>query len=110
DGATVVRRMKLDAALRQIPCLLLTSSEDREDELRALEAGSDAFVRKGEEPGEILVRLAAILRSANLRAFGAGSSIETGSRARGLRPAAADAPASLLGPKKILAVDDSPTY
>lgn len=90
DGVTVIRRLRLDTGLRSVPCLLLTGSEDRHMELRALEAGADAFVRKEEDAGVILARLAAVLRSAS-----------TG---------VADKTASLLGPKRILAVDGSPTY
>ena len=91
DGATVIRRVRLDAALRGIPCLLLTASDDQRYELRALDAGADAFVRKEEGAAVILAKLAAVLR-------GAAST----------KPA--DDTASLLGPKKILAVDDSMTY
>jgi two-component system NtrC family sensor kinase len=90
DGPTVIRRMRLDAALRGIPCLLLTASEDRGAELRALDAGADAFVRKDEDLDVILARLAAVLR-----ATVAGARVAT---------------VSLLGPRKILAVDDSVTY
>jgi DNA-binding response OmpR family regulator len=90
DGTSVIRRMRLDAALRGVPCLLLTGSEDRDAELHALDAGADAFVRKDEELAVILARLAAALRSAT--------------------SATGDGPASLLGPKRILAVDDSATY
>ena len=91
DGATVVRRMRLDAALRGMPCLLLTGSEERGEEVRALDAGADAFVRKDESLVLILARLSAMLRSAR----GQQAERET---------------ASLSGPKKILAVDDSETY
>ena len=91
DGATVIRRVRLDAALRGIPCLLLTASEDKGSELRALDAGADAFVRKEEGAAIILAKLAAVLR-------GTAST----------KPA--EDTASLLGPKKILAVDDSATY
>jgi two-component system NtrC family sensor kinase len=91
DGATVIRRIRLDAALRRLPCLLLTGSEDHGAELRALEAGADAFVRKDENISLILARLSAMLRSAGA-------------------PIADHATASLAGPKKILAVDDSETY
>jgi two-component system NtrC family sensor kinase len=90
DGATVIRTLRLDSALRDVPCVLLTGADDRGAELRALDAGADAFVRKGEDIDVILARLGAALRRS------AGS-------------AAKDAP-STLGPKKILAVDDSPTY
>ena len=64
DGATVIRRIRLDAALRGLPCLLLTGSEERDAELRALDAGADAFVRKDEDIEVILARLSAMLRSA----------------------------------------------
>ncbi|MQA29592.1 MAG: response regulator [Luteitalea sp.] len=92
DGATVVRRIRLDAVLRDVPCLLLTASEDAGAELRALDAGADTFVRKEEDLDVILARLTAVLRRATVRARG---DAET---------------QSLLGPKKILAVDDSVTY
>jgi two-component system, NtrC family, sensor kinase len=90
DGATLIRRVRLDAALRRIPCLLLTGSEDRDAELRALEAGADAFVRKEEDIEVILAKTAAVLRSS---ASAAPSEV-----------------GSLHGPHKILAVDDSKTY
>jgi two-component system NtrC family sensor kinase len=90
DGPTVIRRMRLDAALRTVPCLLLTASEDREAELTALDAGADAFVRKADDVEDlILAKLAVALRGA------AAPSAET---------------VSLLGPRKVLAVDDSLSY
>jgi two-component system NtrC family sensor kinase len=92
DGATVIRRIRQDAALRRTPCLLLTASEDRRNEVKALEAGADAYVRKEDDLQVILTRLSAMVRSAG-----------------GTRPLA-DASPSFLGPKKIMAVDDSPTY
>lgn len=91
DGATVIRRIRLDAALRRIPCLLLTASENIGAEIRALDAGADAFVRKEEDIGVILAKLNAMLRSARLQGDDRVTS-------------------SLQGPKKILAVDDSETY
>lgn len=90
DGATVIRRIRLDEALRGTPCLLVTGSEDRSAELRALDAGADAFVRKDERFEIVLAKLAAVLRRAPPSA-----------RAEGR---------STLGPKRVLAVDDSPTY
>lgn len=88
DGATLIRRVRLDAALRGTPCVLLTASEGHGAELRALDAGADAFVRK-EDAEVILARLQAVLRST------------TADRAQA---------ESLLDPKRILAVDDSSTY
>lgn len=91
DGATVIRHIRLDARLRDVPCLLLTASADMGAELRALDAGADTFVRKEEKLDIILARLAAVLRQTAARVAG-------------------EETRSLLGPKKILAVDDSLTY
>jgi two-component system, NtrC family, sensor kinase len=89
DGGTVIRKIRMDPALRRLPCVLLTASEDGGAELRALDAGADAFVRKEEDIEIILARLRAVLRTA------ATQRSDT---------------SSLLGPMRILAVDDSPTY
>jgi len=91
DGATFIRRIRLDAALRGLPCFLLTGSEDRSAQLVALDAGADAFATKEENAGVILARISAMLRSAG-------------------EQSAVRATTSLLGPKKVLAVDDSETY
>jgi len=90
DGATVIRRIRLDAALRDTPCVLLTASESFGGEIYALDAGADAFVRKDEGADLILARLAAALRRPTFT---------------NQQPTA-----SLFGPKKVLAVDDSETY
>ncbi len=90
DGATVIRRVRDDLALRATPCLMLTAADAGGGaELQALDAGADAFVSKDDDTGVILARLAALLRHAD----------SSGPEA-----------ASLLAPKRILAVDDSPTY
>jgi DNA-binding response OmpR family regulator len=91
DGGTVIQRIRLDAALRRIPCLLLTASDERDAEVKALDAGADAFVRKADDFVVILAKLKAMLRSAGVQVPDRDT-------------------ASLLGPKKILAVDDSETY
>ena len=78
DGATVIRHIRLDAVLRDVPCLLLTASEDKGAELRALDAGADTFVRKEEDLDVILARLAAVLRRATARAPGDEETQEPG--------------------------------
>lgn len=91
DGPTVIRHVRLDAALRGVPCVLLTAAKDIDAELKALDAGADAFVHKNEELDVILAKLAAALRA-------------------NASPKSGEETASLLAPKRILAVDDSPTY
>ena len=72
--------------------LLLTGFEDRSQELRApLGAVADGFVRKDEDLSVVLARLAAVLRSSRT-------------------PSADESQSSVLGPKRVLAVDDSVTY
>ena len=89
DGVTVIRRIRLDTALRGMACLLLTASDVRGAELQALDAGADAFVRKEDNTDIILARLAAVLRRASAT------------------PGEINA---LPSPKRILVVDDSETY
>ncbi|HEY3495487.1 MAG TPA: response regulator [Polyangiaceae bacterium] len=86
DGSSVIRRFRLDAALRGVPCILLTGSSGIDAELHALDAGADAFLHKDKDFEVVLARLNAALRT------------HTGH--------AIDQPASLLAPKKILVVDD----
>ncbi len=88
DGASVIRRLRLDPGLRTTPCLLLTSSDARDAEVRALEAGADGFVRK-DDLGVVIARVRAVLRSTSSQRIDAGS---------------------MLAPKRILAVDDDPEY
>ncbi|RFP19550.1 MULTISPECIES: response regulator [unclassified Duganella] len=88
DGAGVVRRLRLDPALRTVPCILLTGADEEGAELHALEAGADAFVRKDGDAGMLLARLAAVLRNVD----GGGK------------------PMAPQAGQRILAVDDSRTY
>jgi len=89
DGPTVIRHVRLDAALRQVPCMLLTGSGVLRAEVTALDAGADAFAGKEEPMAVILAKLANLLRP-------------------GIAHEAQHAP--LRGPKRVLAVDDSMTY
>src|SRR3569623_3497226 len=87
-GEVVVRRNRQDPGLSTTPCLLMTASEGAANEVAALDAGAAAFVRLTDGPVVVLARLSAALRAAEeSRARSAGN--------------------SLLGPKRILAVDGS---
>lgn len=88
DGTAVVRRIRLDSSLRGTPCMVLTASDNPRDELRALEAGADAYLTKVEGIPYVVARLEALLRA--------------------LEPDDQSAAPSLIGPKRILIVDDRP--
>jgi DNA-binding response OmpR family regulator len=83
DGATVIRRIRLDAALRRTPCLMLTASDEPGAEIRALDSGADAFLRKDADAAVTVARLKAALRSAETQQD--------------------DGTASIAAPKKLLA-------
>jgi two-component system NtrC family sensor kinase len=87
DGPTVIRRLRLDPALRATPCMMLTSAGDERAELFALDAGADASVRKSEDVEIMVGRLTTMLHS--------------DAAARAAEPPK---------PRRVLAVDDSPLY
>ncbi len=64
DGATVIRRLRLDAPLRRTPCIMITASDIAGAELTAFEAGVDAFLHKRTPPEEIVARVASLISSA----------------------------------------------
>jgi signal transduction histidine kinase len=89
DGAAVIRRIRLDPALRDTPCLLTTASDDYATEVQMLEAGADGFVRKQQDPAVVLAKLSAMLRQTT-------------------EQLPIDPPGSLHGPSKVLAVTPDP--
>jgi DNA-binding response OmpR family regulator len=91
DGPGVIRRVRLDAALRSTPCVLLTAAKELDAELAALDAGADAFVHKDQDVEVILAKLQAALRVTPV-------------------PETSAEMASLLAPKRILTVDDNQDY
>ncbi len=85
DGATVIRRIRLDPALRDTPCLLMTAADDYATEVQMLEAGADGFLRKQQDLAVVLAKLAAVLRQSE-------------------QPLPITATGSLHGPSKVLAL------
>ncbi|MBX3225771.1 MAG: response regulator [Labilithrix sp.] len=63
DGATVVRRLRLDAAHRHTPVIMISGSDIDAGEIGAFEAGVDAYLGKKTPPVEIVARVAALLGS-----------------------------------------------
>jgi CheY-like chemotaxis protein len=46
DGITVLRRIRADEALRDLPVVMLTARGSEDDHARAFSAGADAYVTK----------------------------------------------------------------
>jgi signal transduction histidine kinase/FixJ family two-component response regulator len=91
DGLTFISRIKSNALLSEIPCVFFTDSHERGIEIRALEAGADAFMRKSEDSALLLSRLNALTHTREA-----------------IR--AADSAKSLFGNKKLLGISSEPTY
>ena len=62
DGYEVTRRIKSNPALRHIPVVAVTSYALSGDDVKALEAGCDAYVTKPFDPTELLAKIQEFLR------------------------------------------------
>ena len=91
SGSEVIRRIRVDPGLRATPCVMLTESHEASAGVEALEVGADAYSPRDQGVELLLTRLRALLRAAP----------ETSRR--GPDP-------GLLGPERVLVVDDSLTY
>ena len=89
DGATTIRRLRSEVSVATIPCLFLTGSSHAASELAALEAGADSFLSKDAGKDLILARLGAMLRNTTGGITGRAPQVIS---------------------RRILAVDDSPTF
>ena len=57
DGYEATRRIKANAALRQIPIIAITSYALSGDDVKAFEAGCDAYVSKPFSPRALLAKI-----------------------------------------------------
>jgi DNA-binding response OmpR family regulator len=61
DGIEVAKAVRADAAIREIPLVMLTAKSAASDVDRALEAGINAVMTKPYVPAELVGRISAIL-------------------------------------------------
>ncbi len=62
DGYEATRRIKADPELREIPIIAVTSYALSGDDVKALEAGCDAYVTKPFSPRALLAKIREYLR------------------------------------------------
>jgi putative two-component system response regulator len=62
DGFEVTRRIRADAEYSDLPIIMVTGLDSREDRLRAVEAGVNDFISKPFELTELRLRTASLLR------------------------------------------------
>jgi two-component system alkaline phosphatase synthesis response regulator PhoP len=64
DGLDVCRTVRQDAALGNVPIIMLTARSEETDRLIGLELGADDYVTKPFSPREVVARVRAVLRRA----------------------------------------------
>jgi two-component system, cell cycle response regulator len=62
DGYEVLRRLKDDSQLRDIPVVLITALDGTENKIKGLEAGADEFINKPVNQAELLARVNSLIR------------------------------------------------
>jgi two-component system phosphate regulon response regulator PhoB len=62
SGAEWARRLKKEAAYRELPIILLTARGEEEDKVKGLEIGADDYMTKPFSPKELVARIRAVLR------------------------------------------------
>jgi len=62
DGYEVCRKIKQDETLRHIPVIMITALTAKEDRIRGIEAGTEEFLSKPFDVGEVLARINMLLR------------------------------------------------
>ncbi|WLI88208.1 response regulator [Massilia sp. R2A-15] len=67
DGYALCRALKADAALRDIPVILVTALNDPKDIIRGIESGADNFIRKPYSEEYLLNRVSQVLLNQRLR-------------------------------------------
>jgi len=67
NGLKVLSSIRADRRLRDLPVVMLTSSEDRNIEMSLFEAGADDYVVKPLDPPRFFLRLRAVLRRRTAR-------------------------------------------
>jgi two-component system, cell cycle response regulator len=67
DGYTVLRILREDAELSEIPVVFLTAHAETEDVVRGLQLGAHDYLRKPFEPSELIARVSAALRVKSLQ-------------------------------------------
>ena len=61
-GIQIIKYMKRDNQLRDIPVMMLTARGEEEDRVKGLETGADDYLTKPFSPKELVARVKAILR------------------------------------------------
>jgi two-component system phosphate regulon response regulator PhoB len=62
SGEALIRRLRAQAATRELPIIMLSARAGEHDKILALESGADDYLTKPFNPRELLARMQAVLR------------------------------------------------
>ncbi|WP_127960256.1 phosphate regulon transcriptional regulator PhoB [Serratia microhaemolytica] len=65
SGIQLIKQMKREALLRDIPVMMLTARGEEEDRVRGLDVGADDYITKPFSPKELVARIKAMMRRAS---------------------------------------------
>lgn len=70
DGLEICRRLKYEAATREIPVIMVTARSEESDVVLGLEVGADDYLTKPFGPRELVARVRAVLRRGKVQLDG----------------------------------------
>lgn len=70
DGITILKKLRADPSLKEIPVIMLTAKTTEIDKVQGLEAGADDYISKPFGVMELLSRIKAVLRRTGRQSTG----------------------------------------
>ena len=67
DGLEICRRLKYEAATREIPVIMVTARSEESDVVLGLEVGADDYLTKPFGPRELVARVRAVMRRGKIQ-------------------------------------------
>lgn len=78
SGIDVLRKIRSDEGLRNIPVIMLTAKNMENDKVEGLEIGADDYITKPFSIKELLARISSVLRRYNLNGYNEEEVLSTG--------------------------------
>jgi two-component system chemotaxis response regulator CheY len=64
DGLTLIRKIRAEAAMRELPIIIVTTEEDDGDQEKAFDAGANAYMVKPTDPADLVEQARLLLGAA----------------------------------------------
>ena len=104
DGIELVRELRSDPSLRDLPVILLSARAGEEARVESLEAGADAYLTKPFSARELVAHVGANLALARLRREAAQAALDSAERLKRLFEQAPAFMCTLRGPNHVFEI------